>query len=254
MITAGVDVGNNTVKAVIARDKKILSWAIMKTVGDMNRLAAQVVQTAAQRAGLKFGDIAKSVSTGAGREEVKFVADCFSSTLCSAVGSSVIFPLVETGIDVGAEECRAFRGSGRGDVIDFFMNDKCAAGVGMFIEMMARVLEVPIEEAGALSLESSKELALSTSCVVFAESEVISLINQGESRADLLQAIHTVAAMKASGLLRKVGAVRQVVVMGGVALNSGFIDRLKCFMKLDVLIPENPQIVGAFGAALLAQR
>jgi predicted CoA-substrate-specific enzyme activase len=254
VITAGVDVGNVTTKAVVIEERRVLSWSLMPTHGDINRLAESVVSKAAEKAGLKFDDIINISATGAGGKEVKFGAGCFTSTLCSAVGSSELFPLVEVGIDIGAEECRVFRGSGKGDIIDFFINDKCAAGVGMFIEIMAKALDVPLEEVGALSLKSSKELPLSTSCVVFAESEVISLINQGESREDVLRAIHRVAAMKAAGLLRKIGATKEFVVIGGVALNVGFIDYLKNDIKLDLLIPENPQAVGAFGAALLAQK
>ena len=255
MIIAGVDVGNKATKAVLIDEgRKVLSWALMNTRGDIDKLGELVIGMAAEKAGLKSADIVRVVATGAGGKEIKFTKEYFTSTLCSCVGSSELFPAVEVGIDIGAEECRVFRGSGKGDVIDFFINDKCAAGVGMFIEIMAKALDVPLEEVGALSLKYSKELPLSTSCVVFAESEVISLINQGESREDVMRAIHIVAAMKAAGLLRKVGAAKKFVVTGGVALNIGFLDCLKNAIDLDLLVPENPQIVGAFGAALLAQR
>ncbi len=254
MITAGVDVGNQTTKAVVLDDGRVLSWSLTNTRGNISLLAESVISMAAEKAGLKLTDIIIIAATGAGGKEVKLAEQCFTSTLCSAVGSSKLYPDVEVGIDIGAEECRVFRGNGRGDIIDFFINDKCAAGVGMFIEMMAKALDVPLEEVGTLSLTSSKDLPLSTSCVVFAESEVISLLNQGESREDVLRAIHIVAAMKASSLLRKVGVSREFVAMGGVALNRGFLDCLKNTLTLGILVPEHPQLVGALGAALLACR
>jgi (R)-2-hydroxyacyl-CoA dehydratese activating ATPase len=253
MITAGIDVGNQTTKAVVADGTKILSWSLVHTRGDIRSLSETLMSNAAAKAGINLRDITAITATGAGGKEVNDATNYFTSILCSAVGAGELFPRVEVGIDIGAEECRVFRGSGTGDVIDFFINDKCAAGVGMFIEIMAKALGVPLEEVGDLSLNSSKELPLSTSCVVFAESEVISLINQGESQEDVLRAIHIVAAMKASGLLRKVGIAKRCVALGGVALNRGFIACLRSTLNLDILIPDVPQIVGAYGAALLAQ-
>jgi predicted CoA-substrate-specific enzyme activase len=254
MITAGIDVGNKTTKAVLVAGGKILSWSLTNTRGDINGLSEGLLKEAAEKARIAVGDIMKIAATGAGGKEVACAKDSYTSMLCSAVGAGELFPSVEVGIDIGAEECRVFRGSGAGDIIDFFINDKCAAGVGMFIEIMAKALDVPLEEVGALSLKSTKELPLSTSCVVFAESEVVSLVNQGESREDVFRAIHIVAAMKASGLLRKIGVAKKFVTMGGVALNSGFIECLRSVINLDMFIPEHPQILGAYGAALLAQR
>jgi predicted CoA-substrate-specific enzyme activase len=252
MITAGVDVGNETIKAVILNERRIASWTLLNTRGDIHRVAETALRQAADHAALPREGIQHIVATGAGWKEVKVADSNFTEITCSARGAFELFPLARTVIDVGAEECRVLRTDGKGKVIDFFVNDKCAAGIGMFIETMAKALSVSLEEAGPLSLTSSKVLPLSTSCVVFAESEVISLINGGESKADVLRAVHVAAAMKAFSLLRRVGITDTIVVIGGVALNVGFIDSLRKMLDVEVQIPQNPRIVAALGAALLA--
>ncbi len=254
MIITGIDVGNITTKAVIIDDGRILSWVVLNTRGDINKLAELAVSKAADEAGLNRDSIQRIISTGAGRKEVRFADTDFTEITCDAQGANRLFPSIDTIIDIGAEECRVLTTDGKGHVVDFFINDKCAAGVGMFIEVMAKALGVPLEEAGPLSLKSSKQLPLSTSCVVFAESEIISLINSGENKADVLQAIHMAAAMKTYALLIRLKKASEIALLGGVALNTGFINCLGEVLDADLRIPENPRIVGALGAALLAQR
>jgi predicted CoA-substrate-specific enzyme activase len=253
MITTGIDVGNRTTKAVIIKEGKIVSWSTANTIGDINSLANSVVNQAADKAKVARSSIQFIVSTGAGRKDVKFADSDITEITCVARAAYELFSSVEEVIDVGAEECRVLRTDSKGNVIDFFLNDKCAAGVGMFIEIMAKALNITLEEVSTLSLQSSVDLPLSTSCVVFAESEVISLVNSGAKKSDVLRAVNTAAAMKALALLRRLGAASAPVFVGGVALNRGFIHILNDMLGTSVRTPENPLIVAAMGAALLAQ-
>jgi benzoyl-CoA reductase subunit D len=155
-------------------------------------------------------------------------------------------------IDVGAEEARGIRCDAAGRVIDFAKNEKCAAGVGAFVEAMAHALELKIEEMGRVSLQSTKLIPMNVTCVVFAESEVISLIHAKTPKPDIARAIHEAIATRTTSMARRVGIEREVAFIGGVAKNAGVVERLRQHLDTDILIPEEPQIIGALGAALIA--
>ncbi len=254
MITAGIDVGNRTTKAVIVEDHHVLSWAILSTGLDGNQTAADALQQALNQAKRERDAITRIAATGAGRKRVDFADEVHADILCDVQGTIHSLPRsVRTIIDMGSEGCIGIKCDGGGKIIDFFTNDRCAAGVGLFLDVAAKMLGLDLEEAGHLSLKSSVDLSLSSSCVVFAQSEVVTLVHAGNTLADVMHAVNKAAAFKASSLARRMGIEPDVALLGGVAKNPGFVACLREGTGCEILIPEEPQIVGALGAALIAQ-
>ncbi|MFA4917082.1 MAG: acyl-CoA dehydratase activase [Syntrophales bacterium] len=252
MITAGIDVGIQTVKAVIVRDNQLLSHSLVMAGWDPEISLREAMDEAMEKAGVSQDKIGKITATGIGRKEVSFANDYATEVTCDAKGAAWLFPSVRTVIDIGAEESRGAKCDSTGKVLDFVNNDKCAAGVGAFVEAMARALEVKIEDMAELSLQSQKEIAMNVTCVIFAESEVISLIHAKTPKHDIARAIHDAISSRTTAMVRRIGIEKDVAMIGGVAKNAGVIDSLRRYLGVDVLVPENPQIVGALGAALLA--
>lgn len=258
MITAGIDVGAQTTKVVILKDgkePKIMSHSIVMTGLEQSQAIEQAMEEAVKKAGISRSDIQKVIATGTGRKEVPFANGEATEVACAAKGATFIFPTARTVIDVGAEEGKSVKCDATGRVLDFAKNEKCAAGAGAFVESMARALEVSLDEMTKICLHSQKEIPINVTCVVFAESEVVSLIHSKISKADISRAIHDAIATRTTSMTRKVGVEKDVALIGGIAKNVGFIDCLKRHLALtDLKIPEEPQIVGALGAALLAAR
>jgi benzoyl-CoA reductase subunit D len=253
MITAGIDMGAKFTKVVILKDGQILSQGIDSSGrGDKERYAQQVFDQALQKAGLSGRDVGRIVATGAGREMVRFANDDVTVVVADARGASWLFPSARTVIDVGAEEGRGIRCGPGGKVLDFALNERCAAGAGTFTETMARALEVKVEDMGRLSLASQRTIPMNTQCVVFAESEVVSLLHAKTPKEDIARAIHDAIASRISSLARTVGMEKDVALIGGVARNIGFVDSLRRALELELLMPEEPEFVGALGAALIA--
>ena len=171
-----------------------------------------------------------------------------------ALGGFSLFPSARTIIDVGAEEGRAVRCDERGRMVDFVINDKCAAGAGTFVEAMARALETKLEEMGPLSLKAKKAVPMNAQCTVFAESEVVSLIHSRVAKEDIARAIHDAMAGRIASMVLRVGVEKEVVLVGGVALNQGFVKPLQNELNTDLIVPEFPEYVGALGAAIIASR
>lgn len=255
MISAGVDVGNQRVKVVVLGDGGILSYSVAHLGVDIKKSSQRALDEALKKAGVKRQDIGRTVTTGAGGKDVPFGDETFSMIYCDAVGATSLFPGEITGVDLGFEECRVFKCDPSGRLRDSDINEKCAAGTGAFIEVIAKALGVPPEEAGALSMEHGKELPLTTVCAVFGESEAISLVHRGEKVPDILRAVYSAVASKAVALLYKIAPNKgsDVLLIGGVAKNAGFVDCFKEMVGPDLVIPENPEIVGALGAALLGR-
>jgi benzoyl-CoA reductase subunit D len=199
-----------------------------------------------------LNQIDRIISTGAGRKEVAEAHDQITEVSATARGAIALDPRVRTVIDVGAEEARAIRINPAGQVLDFAINEKCAAGTGAFTEAMARALEVKIEELGPLSRQSTHTVAMNAQCAVFAESELVSLIHSQTPKADMARAVHDAIADRIGSLVRRVGMEREVLLIGGVARNVGFVESLKRELDAEVFVPETPETVGAYGAALLA--
>lgn len=252
MITAGVDCGAKNVKVVILKDGRVAGKAMVPAGIDTAGAAEAAYEAALAEAGLSRSDVARVVATGVGREEPRFKDDVMTEVGADARGIHELVPEVRTLIDVGAEEGRAIRLDAAGKVADFAINEKCAAGAGAFTEAMARALEVPIEEFGALSLQSTQAIPMNAQCAVFAESEVVSLIHRKTSKPDIARAIHDAIADRITSMVRRVGVEERVALTGGMARNVGFVKSLREDLQTDVLIVEEPDYVGATGAAFAA--
>jgi len=256
MITAGVDVGAKFAKVVILRDGQVVARAKALVGFDVLKSASEVFETALKESGLSRSEVQKVVATGMGRNAVlqkpPINADeAVSEVVADAAGAHQVVPTVKTVIDVGAEEGRGIKVEG-GKVKDFVINERCAAGAGTFVEAMARALEVNVEDMGALSLKSANTIPMNAQCCVFAESEVVSLIHSKISKEDIAKAIHDAIAGRISSMVLRVGVERDVVLIGGVALNPGFKPPLEKELHASIIVPEFPEFVSALGAAVIA--
>jgi benzoyl-CoA reductase subunit D len=253
MITAGIDMGSKTIKVIVLDDKKIIGKSI-KTAGlEEKKNAEEAIEEALKSAGITKDKVEKIMATGAGRKNAPEVDDDLTEVGADARGAKFLVPSVNTLIDIGAEEGRAIRVNEKGLVGDFAVNEKCAAGAGAFIEAMSRALEIGIDGFGKISMESDKSIPMNAQCAVFAESEVVSLIHAKTSKPDIAKAIHDAIADRIISLVRRVGIESDIVLIGGVALNKGFIASLKKVLEKDITVPEDCEYVGALGAALAAQ-
>ncbi len=252
MITAGIDMGAKTIKVVILRDGEIIGKSIVMGGLDQKKSAEDAMEKALAEAGITRDQIEKIVATGAGRGEVDFADSDITEVGADAKGAIKLFPSARTVIDIGAEEGRGIRIDSAGKVVDFSINEKCAAGAGSFTESMARALEVPLEELGPLSLKSTQEVPMNAQCAVFAESEVVTMVHNKIPKEDMARAVHDAIASRITSMVRKVGFEKDVVLIGGVAHNVGFVKSLEKDLETEVKIPEQPEIVGALGAAIAA--
>ncbi len=253
MITAGIDVGSQVIKVVLLNDGKIAGYSVLKAGFDLAKSSEQALEMALDNAKLPRSEVNRFIATGTGRKEVPYTQDSVLEIIADAKAAIWLSPQVRTIIDIGNEQALGIRCDSAGKVVAYGKNDKCAAGVGAFVETVARVLEVPAEELGELSRKATLEVSLNFTCAVFAESEVVSLIHAKTSKADIARAINDAIAMRVSGMVGRVGVEKEVMVIGGVAKNIGIIDRLKHHLGVDITVPEEPQIVTALGAALIAR-
>lgn len=261
MIAAGVDVGAKTTKVIILEIREPLSNDDTRIIGrsslvptgfDQQAAAETALAEALAAAGLEQTAIERTVATGVGAKAVSFAQDRISDVKAAARGAHYLVPTARTVIDVGAEDGRGIRCSDEGGVIDFAVNEKCAAGAGAFTEAMSRALEVPLEEMGALSLRSQNSVPMNAQCAVFAESEVVSLIHAKTPKPDIVRAVHDAIASRIGSMARRVGIKEDVALIGGVARNIGFVDSLRRGLGLTIVVPEEPDYVSALGAALVA--
>ncbi len=253
MITAGIDMGAKTIKVVLLGDGKILSKAITIAGLEEKESAKNAFEEALSKASLHLENIDHITATGAGRKTAPYAKDEVTEVGADAKGTTFLFPQVRTVIDVGAEEGRAIKCDQSGRVIDFAINEKCAAGAGAFTEAMSRALEVSLEEFGALPLRSQASIPMNAQCAVFAESEVVSLIHAKTSKADISRAVHDAIADRIISMVRRVGIEKEVVLIGGLAHNPGFVDALERGLEMKILVPEEKEFVSALGAALMAR-
>lgn len=254
MIVAGIDVGSSTSKAVILEDQEIISYSIIPTGAESAGSAQKAMDETLQKTGhLSLADIQWIVATGYGR----VIVDCASETItelsCHARGANWLLPSVRTVLDMGGQDCKAIRCDNEGKLLNFVMNDKCAAGTGRFLEVMAKVMELPLEGIGELSLQAREEIRINSTCAVFGKSEVASLIRLGREKQDILSGLHMAISNRVFTLLRKVGVEPDFTITGGIAKNIGVVRRLEEKLGLKAILTEEPQIVGALGAALFAR-
>lgn len=255
MIVAGCDIGSLTAKAVIMENGNILSQAVIRARTRPADSANEVMQMALDKANLSMDDIAFVVGTGYGREQIPFVDSVESEISCHAKGAWHAMPSVRMIIDIGGQDAKATRLNDSGQVARYIYNDKCASGTGRFLEIMADALEVPLEKLGELSAQSTEKLSISNQCVIFAETEVISLVNEGKETADILNALHHSLAKRVASLAKSIEVAEDVMMTGGVAKNSGVFNALSEALNVEMksLDSIDPQIMGAMGAALFAR-
>ncbi len=254
MIVAGIDIGSLSSEAVILKDGEIRSYSIVPTGADTQRAARTCMHEALEKAHLKLEDISATVATGYGRISVPFATKTVTEITCHAWGAHHLFPNARTVIDMGGQDSKVISIDSNGRVLDFVMNDKCAAGTGRFLEVMAGALEVELVEMGERSIRANNGVVISSMCTVFAESEVVSLIARGCSKNDIIRGLHEAISKRIYTMAGKLRMEKPITMTGGVAKNRGIVDALRRFLKSTIHIPEEPQIVGALGAALSAWR
>lgn len=253
MITAGIDMGASSVKALILKDNEVIGkgGAVMEI--DRLKSAKAGFQAALDNANINRDDIDKTVATGIGRKTVDFADKDFTVVGCDARGVVADNPSVKTLIDIGANETRAIKCSPAGKVIDFAVNEKCAAGSGAFIEAMSRAMQVSLEDFAKLSLQSENTIPINAQCAVFAESEVVSLVHDETDRKDICRSVHDAIATRIASMARRVKVEEEVALIGGGAYNKGLIGSLERELKVKFIVPDEPDYIGALGAALLAR-
>lgn len=249
---AGIDIGSLTCDVVIINDThQIIASEITMTGARMRSAIERALGSALAGAGVGRQQLAALVATGYGRDAVEGRTRSVTEITCHARGAFHLFPDTRLVLDIGGQDCKAIALDGGGRVIDFLMNDKCAAGTGRFFEVMARALEVDLDEFGQLAVRAQRCAPISSVCTVFAESEVISLVAQGERLENILGGLCLAAAERVRKLSVQVGLAEKVTLTGGVAKNAGFRHALEKLLDVHLDVPEEPQIVGALGAALL---
>jgi len=254
VITAGVDIGSLTGKALILEDSRIVSWSLLPTGANSSVSAKRAIDAALEEASLSLTDVEYIVSTGYGRLVVPFAQGNVTEISCHARGAHWLFPKARTILDMGGQDCKAIRCDDSGKVTNFVMNDKCAAGAGRSMEVMAEVLQLPLDDLGRLSLEIVEaEVPVSNTCVVFAKSEALSHLRRGKHANDVLAGVCEALAARVHGLLNRVGVESEFVISGGIARNVGIVKRMADKTGLVPRMPPEPQIVGALGAALFAR-
>jgi bzd-type benzoyl-CoA reductase Q subunit len=251
MISTGIDVGARNVKVVIIKDGKIINKTIFPTGFDPSISAQSALSMAIEQSGLTEADIQQINATGVNAEMATHATGQIGMMRAIAKAGVYFFPKARTVIDVGAEDARAVKCDEKGNVAGFVANDRCAAGAGAFIEAMTRALELKLEEMGKLSLTAERAIPMNAQCVIFGESEVVSLIHQKTPKADIAKAVYDAMSDRISSMVRRLGINPDVVLMGGVAKDIGLVNSLKNNLRLDTLfIPEEPEFAAAVGAAL----
>ena len=252
MITAGVDVGNKYTKVVILKENVVTGKGIAESGFDQKKAVEEALSESLKVARLQRENLQFVLATKSGVAEVPFANGTITDISAAARGVFELFPNARTVADVGSEQVRVLKMDDRGRVVDFTINDKCAAGTGSFLEAMCDALETPLEEMGPLSLKSEKAVPMNAQCAVFAESEVISLIHARTPKTDIARAIHDAMASRISSMVRRVGLQQEVVLIGGVAHNPGFVKSMEEDLGITLLLPDDPEYVSALGAAIAA--
>ncbi len=252
MITAGIDVGSISAKAALVEDGDIIATCVILTGYNAKNAGRQVYDQAIGLAGIDPMKVEKIVATGYGRNSIEFADKAVTEITCHAAGAHFLNPEVRSIIDIGGQDSKAIVLDDSGKVKDFTMNDKCAAGTGRFLEVMARALEVDLDAFGELSLSAKTASPISSLCTVFAESEVISLIAKGEKRENIIAGIHASIGARVVSMAKRIGIRPPAMMTGGVAKNIGVVKALEEKLGTHLLVSENAQVNGAIGAALIA--
>lgn len=254
----GVDIGALTVKVVLLNEEGCPVYRVVRPGGyRAHEVARALVHEGLAKVGQRPGDVQAAVVTGYGRvlcdlSDLVTRSEQRSEISCHALGVHHLVPQARTVVDIGGQDSKVIRLNGKGQVVDFAMNDRCAAGTGRFLEVMAQALGVALEELGPLALRARERVPISSTCTVFAESEVVSHLARGADRAAVAAGLHEAIALRIKGLVARVGVEPEVVLTGGVAQNPAVVEWLGRVLERPVLIPPEPQVTGALGAALYA--
>jgi len=255
MIVAGIDCGAKNTKTVILKDGRVIGRGMVLTGFDQARAVKHSLDLAITDAGIPRGDLAHIGGTGSGAKSITDADVHVNDIKAIAAAAHFFFPKAHTVVDVGAEAGRAAKIDDAGRVVDFAVNEKCAAGAGAFIEAMARALETSLEQMGPLALSSEKAIPMNAQCTIFAESEVVGLIHAKTEKKDISRAIHDAMASRIVSMIRCIGINPDMVMLGGVAHNAGFVTALKRDLGVDVVhIPDQPEFGAAVGAAVVASQ
>jgi predicted CoA-substrate-specific enzyme activase len=248
---AGVDVGSTQTKAVIINeDKEIVARALTETGANVIRAAENAFAEALRNGDLREEEIEYVIGTGYGRYKVTFGNAQVTEISCHGRGAVHMFPGTRTVVDMGGQDTKAISVSPEGEIVDFCMNDKCAAGTGRFLGAASKALDIPLDELGPTALRGERAVQISTTCTVFAESEVLSWLGKGKKIEDILLGVHRSIATRSAGLLRRVGIEEEVTFTGGVAKNLAMIETINERLGLEVNVSDDSHFMGALGAAL----
>lgn len=252
---AGIDAGSRTTKAVLINGKTPIISAIRPTGIDVAQTAERVLNEALDTASLATHDIRGLIGTGYGRVSLSFADRTVTELSCHALGANFINPQIRMVIDVGGQDSKVIHLDENGNMVDFIMNDKCAAGTGKFLEMVARTLELNLEELSDIHFNGTHPCTINSMCVVFVESEIISLLARGASPENIVSGVNSAFATRIGNMAKRLGLKGHCVLTGGVAKNRGFANALTEYLELPFIpLDIDPQLNGALGAAVLAQR
>jgi (R)-2-hydroxyacyl-CoA dehydratese activating ATPase len=252
MITIGIDIGSISAKAAAVNNGHVLSTCVMMTGYNARNAGRQVFDRLLDQSNIAAADVRRIVATGYGRNSIDFADKAVTEITCHAAGAYFLDAQIRSIIDIGGQDSKAIVLDETGRVRDFAMNDKCAAGTGRFLEVMARALEVDLDAFGDLSLSADNAAPISSLCTVFAESEVISLIAKGERRANIISGIHASIGARVAAMAKRIGVRPPVMMTGGVAKNIGVVKALEEKLGTQLRVSEQAQLTGAIGAALIA--
>jgi len=252
LLVAGVDVGSVSAEAVIMQNGQVRATSIVPTGASSRRAGERALEVALGQAALGLADLAYIVATGYGRAVLNFAHRQVTEITCHARGAHHLFPDVGTVIDIGGQDSKVIRVDAKGAGSDFVMNEKCAAGTGRFLEVMARALEVEVTDLQELAHRAARPARISSMCTVFAESEVVSLVAEDVPMEEIVAGLHAAIAERVSVMVHRVGVAPRVVMTGGVAKNGGVVRALEQRLGCVITVAPEPEMVGALGAALLA--
>ncbi len=255
-LIAGVDIGSTASKAVVMRDDDILGAVIGPSSTNPAKTAQNIYEQTLEKAGVAEGDVEYIVGTGYGRAHVPFANENISEISCHGRGAHFFLNGVRTILDIGGQDTKAICVDGSGALMDFAMNDKCAAGTGRFLDSIIRSMDISLDDLEKYHFQDGEPSTISSMCSVFAESEVINLVNEGVELPRIIKGLHISLAGRVASLAKRVGVVEEVAITGGVAKNRGVIEAIEQKLKIKVArFPEgvDPQVVGAVGAAILAK-
>jgi len=253
VITAGIDCGAKNTKTVIIKDEQIIGRGMVLTGFDQAQAVKESLELALKDAGISRADLAHIGGTGSGARAIAEADVKVNDVKAMAAAAHYFFPNARTVADVGAEGSRAAKCDENGGVVDFAINEKCAAGAGAFIEAMARALETTLEEMGPLALSSSNAIPINAQCTIFAESEVVALIHTKIEKKDICKAIHDAIASRIASMIRRIGVNPDIVMIGGMAYNPGFVTALQRELGVQkIYTPDKPDFAAAAGAAVVA--